>query len=291
MPSGAVTANTWQQAVQDSVSSVGLNIVQNSNPIYQDFQGASQIIYPGTTLDPSAAFLIGTADDIANAVGSIFDLPGLESQDPSINGGTPMIAMEDEIGQPWCDFDYNDFVTVLQVQQATTTTVSSSLNPSTVGQAVTFTATVTPASGTFDGGGSVQFTVGGTSLGSVSLNGASTVTIQDTNLNNAGNYTVEAVYSGDTNFTRQQRDDETDGQPSSDDDDGKLVPEPVDGRAISCVHGHGGGDFGHLRRRRVGAVPRERMESRHGKLERCQHRHDPGSQLGHRRELFGHGGL
>ena len=201
MPSGAVTANTWQQAVQDSVSSVGLNIVQNSNPIYQDFQGASQIIYPGTTLDPSAAFLIGTADDIANAVGSIFDLPGLESQDPSINGGTPMIAMEDEIGQPWCDFDYNDFVTVLQVQQATTTTVSSSLNPSTVGQAVTFTATVTPASGTFDGGGSVQFTVGGTSLGSVSLNGASTVTIQDTNLNNAGNYTVEAVYSGDTNFS------------------------------------------------------------------------------------------
>jgi sugar lactone lactonase YvrE len=54
----------------------------------------------------------------------------------------------------------------------TTTTLKSSLNPSTVGQSVTFTATVAAASGTATPAGTVQFSVNGKSAGSaVALSG------------------------------------------------------------------------------------------------------------------------
>jgi hypothetical protein len=52
------------------------------------------------------------------------------------------------------------------VATATTTTLVSSVNPSTSGQAVTFTATIAPASGTVVPTGTVQFKVDGTALDS-----------------------------------------------------------------------------------------------------------------------------
>jgi autotransporter-associated beta strand protein len=55
---------------------------------------------------------------------------------------------------------------LLVVAIGTTTTVSSSTNPSTVGQSVTFTATVAPASGSVVPTGSVQFKTNGVALGS-----------------------------------------------------------------------------------------------------------------------------
>ena len=65
---------------------------------------------------------------------------------------------------------------------------------------MTFTATVTPNSGTFDNGGSVQFVIDGTNYGSpVSLSGG-TATTSDAALG-VGNHSVEAIYSGDTAFT------------------------------------------------------------------------------------------
>ena len=83
-------------------------------------------------------------------------------------------------------------------QAGTTTAVSSSANPSPVGQAVTFTATVTAASGTFDNGGTVQFAVDGTSIGSATLSGGK-ATIADSALS-VGTHVITATYSGDTNF-------------------------------------------------------------------------------------------
>ncbi|MGO8753390.1 MAG: Ig-like domain-containing protein, partial [Thermoguttaceae bacterium] len=79
----------------------------------------------------------------------------------------------------------------------TTTAVTASANPAVSGQTVTFTATVTPGSGTFDNGGTVQFAVNGTNFGSpVTLsNGQATIT--DSALT-AGTYTITATYSGDT---------------------------------------------------------------------------------------------
>ena len=79
----------------------------------------------------------------------------------------------------------------------TTVAVNSSQVSSTYGQAVTFTATVTPDSGTFDNGGTVQFFVDGKSIGTASS--TSGFAIPDSNLT-AGPHTVTAKYLGDTDF-------------------------------------------------------------------------------------------
>ena len=86
-------------------------------------------------------------------------------------------------------------------QISTATTVVSSINPSVYGQPVTFTATVTPSSGTFDNGGSVQFEINSVNFGApVSLSGG-TASVTDSALGaSATAYAVMAVYSGDTDF-------------------------------------------------------------------------------------------
>ena len=79
------------------------------------------------------------------------------------------------------------------VAGATTTTVVSSQNPSLVGVAVTFTATVTGASPT----GSVQFFDGATPLTAVALSG-NTAALTTSSLTQ-GTHPITAVYSGDVN--------------------------------------------------------------------------------------------
>jgi hypothetical protein len=83
-------------------------------------------------------------------------------------------------------------------QASTTTTVASSLNPSTYGQSVTFTATITPQYGG-QASGTVTFKDGSTTLGSaaVSSNAASLTTSSLA----AGTHSITAVYSGTSNFT------------------------------------------------------------------------------------------
>jgi uncharacterized repeat protein (TIGR03803 family) len=77
--------------------------------------------------------------------------------------------------------------------QATTTALTSSLNPSLVGQSVTFTATVTGNSPT----GTVEFFVGSTGLGSRPLSNG--VAALSTPRLIAGTHSITAVYSGDAN--------------------------------------------------------------------------------------------
>jgi hypothetical protein len=82
-------------------------------------------------------------------------------------------------------------------KQQTDTRVSSSADPSTLGEAVTFTAEVSDRDDT-TAGGTVQFQVDGKNFGApVSLSGGY-ATIQETSLA-VGNHTVTANYSGDGN--------------------------------------------------------------------------------------------
>jgi hypothetical protein len=95
---------------------------------------------------------------------------------------------------------------------STATTLAASPSPSTVNQAVTFTATVTPGIAPFIGStnpsGTVTFTytLGGgspvTMCSTVAVNTAAEVTtaVCMVPLPTAGSYTVNAVYSGDANF-------------------------------------------------------------------------------------------
>ena len=88
-----------------------------------------------------------------------------------------------------------------EVQKAdTATALTSSANPSKVGQSVTFTATVTvqaPGAGTASG--TVTFTEGATTLGTGTLNGAGIATFT-TDALAVGHHTITATYGGDASF-------------------------------------------------------------------------------------------
>jgi hypothetical protein len=83
-------------------------------------------------------------------------------------------------------------------QVATTTSLTSTPNPSTLGSPVTFTATVTSSGGT--PGGSVTFRQGTTLISRVLLNAAGVATITTSSLPQ-GNTSVTATFSGSANFS------------------------------------------------------------------------------------------
>ncbi len=83
-------------------------------------------------------------------------------------------------------------------QGSTTTAVASSLNPSTTGQAVSFTANVTSTAGT--PAGTVQFSIDGTAFGSPVTLASGSATSGITSALTVGTHTITAVYSGATNY-------------------------------------------------------------------------------------------
>lgn len=90
--------------------------------------------------------------------------------------------------------------TLCRALTSTTTTISSSLNPSTYGQAVTFTAVVTSESGAPPNGEIVTFKLASTVLGTSTLtNGTARFTIST--LKAGGTDSVKATYSGDSTFS------------------------------------------------------------------------------------------
>jgi hypothetical protein len=97
------------------------------------------------------------------------------------------------------NFVYSNFRALV----ATTTTVSGSPNPSTYGQSVTFTATVTRSAGTATPSGTVTFKEGAATLGTGALSGSgasATATYSRSDLS-VGNHTITAEYAGDATFS------------------------------------------------------------------------------------------
>ena len=119
----------------------------------------------------------------------------------------------------------------------TTTALASSVNPSLVGQNVTYTATVTataPASGTRTG--TVDFQDGGVTIAgcgaqAVAVAGTATCVVS---YGGPGSHTIRAVYSGDANFIpehlAQLDPDREHGQHQH---GARLVGQPIGGRARS----------------------------------------------------------
>ena len=86
-------------------------------------------------------------------------------------------------------------------KDATTTGVTSSVNPAIVGHVVTFTATVhASAPGTGKPTGTVTFKDITTVLGTATLNSAGQATFSTTALA-VGTHAITASYAGDTNFS------------------------------------------------------------------------------------------
>jgi Bacterial Ig-like domain (group 3)/Autotransporter beta-domain len=83
-------------------------------------------------------------------------------------------------------------------QGGTTTTIVSSVNPSTFGQPVIFTATVNGSGG--NPTGPVTFKDGANVIGTGTLNGNGQATLATSSLS-AGNHAITAVYGGDSTFS------------------------------------------------------------------------------------------
>jgi hypothetical protein len=82
---------------------------------------------------------------------------------------------------------------------ASTVSVTSSVNPSTAGTAVTFSAVVAAASGTDVPTGTVQFAVDGTALGAEQPLSGGTASVTTSTLT-AGAHSITAYYGGDSAF-------------------------------------------------------------------------------------------
>jgi hypothetical protein len=93
----------------------------------------------------------------------------------------------------------NEYGVAIAGSSSSTTALSASPNPATVGQSVTFTATVAAGSGVSGTPtGTVTFSSGSTNLGTGTLSGG-TATFSTSSLA-AGTYSITAVYGGDSNF-------------------------------------------------------------------------------------------
>jgi len=82
---------------------------------------------------------------------------------------------------------------------STATSLAASSSQITLGQSVTFTATVRLASGTGTPVGTVTFNDGGTQIGTSTLNSSASAAFSTSGLA-AGAHSITAVYSGDSNF-------------------------------------------------------------------------------------------
>jgi hypothetical protein len=119
-------------------------------------------------------------------------------------GGSPTDIVTGPDGNLWfTDSAANDIVKInLAPAAPTTTSLSSSPNPSSLGQAVTYTATLTPvppASGTPTG--TVSFADGGTPITACTAQalsgGTATCTVT---YSSPGTHSITATYGGDSNF-------------------------------------------------------------------------------------------
>jgi len=136
--------------------------------------------YDGTTLLGTGTLNSGVATYTTSALGA-----GSHSMTAAYGGDTNCLGSTSPVLKQVVN------------QASTTTGLTSSLNPSTYGQAVTFTATVT---GEYGGTptGTVSFYDGTTLLGTGALNsGVATYTASSLSM---GTHSITGVYGGDTNF-------------------------------------------------------------------------------------------
>jgi hypothetical protein len=113
-------------------------------------------------------------------------------------------------GYDWATSDWSSIASFDVVAAGTTTSVTSSANPSGYGQAITFTATVTPStSGIGTPTGNVTFFDNGQNRGAQSLDASGKAYWKTSGLS-TGSHTITATYSGSSTFgastgTRSQR--------------------------------------------------------------------------------------
>jgi hypothetical protein len=119
-----------------------------------------------------------------------------------IVAGTPVSVVSSAVNYNFPAYSATVFVFTPASSPPAATTISlvESSTQVTLGQTVTFTATVAPKSGSGVPTGAVTFNDGATQIGSGNLDSAGSVTFSTSSLA-VGSHSVTAVYSGDLNFS------------------------------------------------------------------------------------------
>jgi len=118
-----------------------------------------------------------------------------------IVAGTPVPVVSNALNYNFPAYSATVFVFTPETSStvATITSLSDSSTPVISGQAITFTATVVPKSGSGIPSGTVTFSDGATQLGSASLNSFGSAPFNTSSLV-VGSHSITAAYSGDANF-------------------------------------------------------------------------------------------
>lgn len=149
---------------------------------------ASSTYLGGSGLDTGAGIAVDTA-------GNAYVTGGTASTDFPVTPGAFQTVCN---GGSGCEDSADAFVTKIQMSAATTTALSSSPNPSSYGEIVTFTAVITSVAGAPPDGENVTFMKGKTVLGTGTLSsGSASFT---TSTLKVGTNSVKATYGGDPNF-------------------------------------------------------------------------------------------
>lgn len=213
----ADSQDSVSQSVNQADSNTTLKLTSGSNPSFQgdSLTFTATVSAKGTAgpLDPSGTvkFYDGDPNSGGTQIGS----------DQTLSGGTASVTVNDlSVGDHSIfavyqgDANYNGSQNSLdqEVQADTTTTtmkLTSGSNPSTYGDTLTFTASVTSnQTSTNTIGGSVAFwdgdpSAGGTELGTVAVDSGGQAAFSTDGLT-GGDHTIYAVYSGDSNFAGSQ---------------------------------------------------------------------------------------
>ncbi len=118
-----------------------------------------------------------------------------------IVAGTPVPVVTNALNYDFPGHSATVFVFTPETSSptATTTSLASSSTHVSLGQPITFTATVAPRSGSGVPTGTVTFSDSATQIGNLSLNSSGSAAF-DTSSLAIGSHSINAVYSGDANF-------------------------------------------------------------------------------------------
>lgn len=183
--------NTATATVTIIVNKGGSVVTLSSSP---NPSNVGQQVTFTATISPSTATGTVAFNNGTAPLGTVTISGGVASLDSSsfAAGTYPIFAVYS--GDTLYSGNRSNTITETVNKITTTTALSSSQNPSLIGQSITFTATVSPSTAT----GTVTFNDSSTELGSGTVSGGiATFTISSLS---AGPHSIAAIYSGDSNF-------------------------------------------------------------------------------------------